>query len=361
MKTPRFVSPLPLLLAGLLVASIAGCSSAGTDSAPSPTPAAVEARIATAETAEIDTGLPVTGTTEPWARVSPAAKIMARIDEMPVDEGQWVERGQLLARLDQRDLQAVAAQSEAAVRMAEAQLENARSQEARMRRLHERGSATDKNLEDAVAGLRVAEASLAQAQANLQAARVTIDYAELRSPVAGWIVSRMAQVGDTTAPGRPLLTIEDRSRMKVMLQVPEASVPGLERGHAVKVRIDVLALSADGTVDRVLPRPDGSRTFDVQVLLDNPGGRIRTGMFVRAALPLAARTALVVPEAAVIRRGQLEGVFVVGDDGLARTRWLRLGDRVDQGYEVLSGLEPGERYLPAPPPGIVDGTPVRGA
>lgn len=361
MNTKRSTSLLLLTIGAGLLLSPAGCSSDDHTAQAPPPPAAVAARVTTAAPSEIAAGLAVTGTTQAWAEVSPAAKIMARIDEMPVREGQWVDRGQLLARLDRRDLEALEAQAEAAVQMAAAQLDNARAQEARMRRLHERGSATEKNLEDAVAALRVAEASLAQSEANLQTSRVMLDYAQVLAPTAGWVVRKMAEAGDTTAPGRPLLTIEDRSRMKVLLQVPEASIPGIERGDPVRVLIDVLDLAAEAAVDRVLPRPDGSRTFDVQVVLDNPGGRIRTGMFVRATLPMAARSALVVPEEAIIRRGQLEGVFVVAEDGLARARWLRLGDRVDGGFEVLAGLEPGERYLPAPPPGLADGTPIQGA
>jgi RND family efflux transporter MFP subunit len=346
---------LPLLLAGL------ACGAPDAE-APAPSEAApVAARIATASPTELADSLAVTGSTAAWARVSPAAKIMARIDEMPVSEGQWVDRGQMLARLDARDLAAADAQARAAVSMAEAQLDNARAQESRMRRLLDRGSATEKNLEDAVAALKVAEASLAQAQANVQATEVMLDYAEIAAPTAGWVTSKMAEMGDTTAPGRPLLTIEDRSRMKVVLQVPETSAATLQRGDAVQLRIDVLDLSADARVDRILPREDGSRTFNVQVVLDNPDGRVRSGMFVRATLPLGERSALLVPQSAIVRRGQLEGIFVLDDQDRARVRWLRLGAPHGSQVEVLAGLDTGDRYLPDPPPGLADGTPVRGA
>jgi hypothetical protein len=82
-------------------------------------------------------------------------------------------------------------------------------------------------------------------------------------------------------------------------------------------------------------------------------------MFARASFERGLREALSVPLAAVVERGQLQGVFVLDPDGLARLRWIRLGRVRGERVEVLSGLSEGESYLSAPPPGLADGTPVR--
>jgi multidrug efflux pump subunit AcrA (membrane-fusion protein) len=81
-------------------------------------------------------------------------------------------------------------------------------------------------------------------------------------------------------------------------------------------------------------------------------------MFARVVFGKEQREVLLVPATALTRRGQLEGVFVVGDEGVARIRWVRVGPRWDDSIEILSGLEPGERIVVDPPPGLVDGTPI---
>jgi RND family efflux transporter MFP subunit len=297
-----------------------------------------------------------TGSVEPWTRASPGTKIMARIETVPVREGDRVRRGELLARLEQADLRAAVHQADAARGMAEAELENATAQHRRMRELHSRGSATEKNLEDAEYRFRAATAGLQQAEANLEAARVMLGYAEIVSPIDGWIVAKHAEVGDMTAPGMPLFVVEDLSRVKVRLTVPETDVVALEVGDSGRVTIDVFRQEQTAEIIRIIPAGDpASRTFEVQMLLSNPEGRLKSGMFARALFEHGERTVLRVPASAVVERGQLNGLFVVDDQGRARLRWTRLGRNEDGRVEVLSGLTSGERYVVAPPPGLRDG------
>ena len=230
-----------------------------------------------------------------------------------------------------------------------------------MEGLHARASVTDKNLEDATAGLRVAEAGLEQARANRAAAEVMLGYAEVRSPVAGWVTAKRIEAGDMAAPGVPFLTVEDLSTVEAVVRVPEGEVAGLAEGSPARVALEVLGEEREGAVARVVPAGDPmSRTFEVRIALENPDGRIKSGMFARARFERGTRRVLLVPEGAVVRRGQLEGIFVVAGDGAARLRWVRLGRAEGGRVEVLSGLDPGEEFLPAPPPGFEDGTPVRG-
>jgi len=112
-------------------------------------------------------------------------------------------------------------------------------------------------------------------------------------------------------------------------------------------------------VDRIIPAGDpASRTFEVDLVLDNPEGAIKSGMFARARFDRGTREALVVPEEALVTRGQLTGLYVVEAEQ-ARLRWLKLGRSLDGGVEVLSGLEPGERYVVPVPAGLFDGATVR--
>ena len=124
-------------------------------------------------------------------------------------------------------------------------------------------------------------------------------------------------------------------------------------------RLDVLAqfITPTGKIEAAR-RTGATRKQQVQVVLDNPDGRIKSGMFVRAEFARGDREALVVPSSAVIDRSQLRGLFVVDGEGLARLRWVRLGRNLDDGFEVLSGLAPGERYVVTPPAALTDGSPV---
>ncbi len=313
--------------------------------------------VATAAKVRVPSEVQAAGAVLPLVRVSPGTKILGRVERVLVDAGEKVARGQLLARLESRDLEAAVAMAQAGVESADAALENARAQRDRMLGLTERGSATAKNLEDASAAFRMAQAGLAQAQAGLAAAKVMLSYAEIRSPLAGWVVERRIEAGDMASPGAPLFTLEDLSKVKVEVQVAEADIEGLLPGAPAVV--ETLGRRAPATIDAVVPAGEAaSRTFTVRLLLENPDGALKSGMFARAAFPRGEEELLLVPETAIVTRGQLEGVFVAGDDGKARLRWLRTGRRSDGRAAVISGLEPGERYLVAPPTGLVDGAAI---
>ncbi len=351
-----------VLIAAALLAS-AGCGGgqepAGTAGGPEVT---VQAAVRTAEIGSVPSRFEVSGSAEPWRKVGPGTKLIGRISEVPVREGDRVKKGQVLARLDSRDLEAAVEQARAALAMAEASDENARVQYDRLVDLHSRGSVTDKNLEDANASARVAAASVRQAVANLAAAEVTLEYAVVRSPIRGWVTSRMVEAGDMAAPGAPMFHVEDLSRIKVTLQVPEGDVVGIAAGDPVELRIDVLDRTLNAEVDRVVPSGDpASRTYRVQVVLDNRAGEIKSGMFVRGKFQTGFREALLVPASALVHRGQLTGIFTVSENGLARLRWVRVGRRSGDGSsaEILSGLSAGERYVPEPPVGLVDGATVQ--
>jgi RND family efflux transporter MFP subunit len=352
-----------LLIAGLFLAgfgAMAGCGGdrkahpAAQDSSPT-----VAAQTAVAEWSSLFVRLDVTGSAAPYRRVSPGTKLLGRIIRVPVQEGDRVTKGQVLAELESRDLAAGVDQAKAALAMAKANRSNARAQFDRMADLHARGSVTDKNLEDAEAGIRVADAAVAQAMAAQEAAEVTFSYAAVRSPLTGWVTKRMVEAGDMAAPGQPMFVLEDLSKIKVNLQVPERHVVGISKTSAVEIVFDVLEESFDAVVDNVVPSADStSRTYQVQVILDNRSGVIKAGMFARATFEGEPRQALVVQASSVISRGQLTGLFILNDADVARLRWVRTGPVSERGIEILSGLNAGERYVSDPPPALVDGARV---
>lgn len=348
-----------LVLAAALLLGAAGCGGGHETPAPAEK-AAVTAEVATASLTDLVGEVTATGAVEPAAQALPGTKLMGRVEQVLVKEGDRVARGQLLARLDSRDLEAAVAQAKAAVMMAEANLKNSEAQFKRITGLHAKGSVTEKNLEDATAHYQVTQAGLAQAQANLGAAEVMLAYAEVRAPLSGFITAKRTEVGDMAAPGMPLFAIDDLSQVKVSVKVPESEIAGIVAGGPARVSVEAGGEVVEAVVDRVVPVADpSSRTFEVKLKLPNPEGRLKSGMFARVAFPKGRRQALLVPAAAIQNRGQLTGLFVLDSDQKARLRWVRLGRPEKDQLEVISGLAAGEKFLAAPPPALQDGTPVQ--
>jgi RND family efflux transporter MFP subunit len=348
---------LSLLAGGLLACSPA----AGPPTAPSPSSAEpVAVRVATARSRQLADPLEVSASLLAVRRVSPGSKILGRIDRLAVREGEAVAKGALLARLEDRDLKAAVAQARAAVAMAEAQRDNATAMARRMRELEARGSATVKNREDAVAGELVAAAAVDQAAANLEAARVTLSYAEVRSPLAGWVVSRLAEEGDMALPGQPIFVIEDLSALEARAEIPESAMAGLVPGAAASVSVEALGRTYATVLSRLIPAGDSaSRSFEARFPLPNDDGTLKSGLFARITLPRGSRQALMVERSAVRRRGQLQSILVV-QDGKAALRFVETGrpDPAGDRIEIVSGLADGELYVVDPPARLADGSPV---
>ncbi len=320
--------------------------------------APVEVVLRTAELAALGSAAPLTGTLRAYRQVAPGSKLLGKVDAVLVREGGAVALGGLLARIESRDLEAAVAQAEAAVAMAEAQSTNAAAQRARMAELAGRGSATPKNLEDAIAGDRIAKAAVEQAEAGLRTAKVTLSYAEVRSPIAGSVVERRIEAGDMAVPGMPMFIVEDASWLEVELAVPESRLAAVAVGETA--RVIVLDRELEAKVERIVPAGDpASRSFTVKLGLANPDGSLRSGMFARVELEGAVRQGLSVERSAVVRRGQLDGLYVASPEGVIQLRWIRTGRAFGDRIEVLSGLEAGERYVSRPEPGLADGTAYR--
>ncbi|HEU4401642.1 MAG TPA: efflux RND transporter periplasmic adaptor subunit [Candidatus Polarisedimenticolia bacterium] len=292
-----------------------------------------------------------------FRRATLGTVLLGRVDEVLRREGDRVAAGEVLARVESRDVAARLAQAEAAVAAARALEENARLTQERMERLAARQAASQKSLEDAVSGHRAAAANLQAAEEGVKAARVYVAYSEVTAPWSGVVVEKRVEVGDTAAPGSPLFVLEDTSKVKVEATVPESALAGLRSGDAVEVSIDAAGgVMRRGRLSEILPAADpGSRTFTVRAILKNQDGALRSGMFARLRLPGPGRTTLAVPATALVARGPLNGLYVLDASGVARLRWVTIGESRDDRVEVLTGLGAGERYVLSPPPGIEDG------
>jgi RND family efflux transporter MFP subunit len=378
MKSTFFVSAV------IVIAAAAGCTHGEAPKAPAGPPVPVS--VAAAAEQDLATPFEAGGVIRAQRVAVIVSRIMAEVRVVPVKAGDRVRAGQALVVLDGRELQAHrtrASASQAAVtqatalaeadrQAAEAGLALARLTHQRIADLKAKNSATQGELDEAVANLRaaearmrVAEARVAEARASIEsaaagasAAEVAASYATLAAPFDGVVTEKSVDPGNMASPGQPLVTVEDDRNFRLDVRLDESRAAFVHVGDEVRVRLESGAADAAGRVAEVQRMLDpGSHDFLVKIDVP-PGASWRSGMYGRAVFRGAARRGLAVPEAAVIRRGQLVSVFVVDSDNHARLRLVNASAAADGRVEIRAGVQAGERVVLSPPPALVDGSPV---
>jgi len=282
------------------------------------------------------------GAVESARRTTVAARILAQIEEVRVNAGEEVAQGDVLVILDARDLESRVQQASEALKAAIAQRDRARQDLARADQLLQEGVTTRQRYDEAFSESQTAEAEVNRLQQSLDEAQTALSYTEIRAPVAGRVIDRLAEPGDTTVPGQALLRLYDPATLRVDAPVRESLAVGLKVGDVLRIELSALQETVTGPIDEIVPFAEpGARTLLVKVRLASDP-RLFAGMFARIAVPAGERVQLLVPPGAVSRIGQLEFVTVV-EDGHAARRMVTTGGRTNDGrLEILSGLKEGD-------------------
>lgn len=286
----------------------------------------------------------IPGTVQAKTRATLEAKVAGRITELPVRIGQQVKAGELLARLDADEIKARLDQ-------ARASLEQATRDRDRYTALLEQQAVTQAEFDAVLARYRIAEASVREAE-------TMFAYTEVRAPFDGIVNRKFADVGDLAVPGKPLIELETAGAFRLEADVPEAFIDQIKLGTKLAVRIDALDRVLEGVISEIAAGGDAvSRTVHVKIDLPQSPG-LRSGLFGRLTLPVAEHTALCVPKSALVKRGQLDLVFVVAN-GTAQLRLVKPGRHLQDVVELLAGVEPGEFVVVEGAVGLLDGQPVQ--
>lgn len=298
----------------------------------------------------------VAGTVRSQTTSTLAANVVGTVLRVRVAEGDRVYAGDVLVDIDAREPRAQADRAQAgseevehAIDAATANAQLADTTFHRYEALHQRGSASQQEFDEARTKATAAQAELArlvarrgEARAASTQANAVLGYSSVRSPIDGIVTTRFVDPGAQAAPGVPLLAIENESATRVDASVPESVV--VHPGDQAIVTAGEQRLGA--RVTRVQPSIDsGARSAIVQLELERP---LRSGTYVRVSFTIGKRSVVTVPAEALVQSGQLTSVFVVGTGDIARMRLVTLGDRDGTSVEVLSGLEAGERIVSAP-------------
>lgn len=284
-----------------------------------------------------------------------SAQVSGRVAQLLVQPGDVVRKGQALAVIDDRATQAGVAQAQASVLQAETEVANAQTQEARVRDLHAQGFVAKAALENAQAQLKAAQAALAAARAGQTQSSLAQGFTRVSAPYDGRVLATHVEAGVLAMPGSPIVTVYAPQPLRAEVHVPasfQAQALGAQRMEVQLPGTDTWvspsqvsnAQAADPVSQTVLWR------LDLQPI-DTKGqvpGRNLQVRFVGAKTDATANQRLVVPSAAVLRRGELTAVYVVSEPVPGRAQFVlravRVGPALPQGQiEVVTGLKSGER------------------
>ncbi|MFN7065406.1 MAG: efflux RND transporter periplasmic adaptor subunit [Aquificaceae bacterium] len=313
-------------------------------------------RIGTVEKiSEIETSY--TGEVIADKRVEIATRLTGKVKGLYVEEGQAVRAGQLLAVIDAEDIIAQAGAIEGQIIQAQEGLKAAIANYEAVKKTYERylnllgeGAITQQEFDQVKAQFESSKAQVEQAKAGIgslqsqrQAVLSNMEYANLVSPVGGYVVQKGVSLGDLALPGRPLFIIEAPPYLFEVF-LPERYVGKVRLGEEFNLYIPSLDKGIKGRVKEVSPALDPTtRTLRVKLQLNGIEG-IRSGMYGILLIPEKVE-ALLVPQSAIVKRFDFTGVWVVRPDKVLELRFVKLGEVRGDRVEVLSGLREGERIV----------------
>lgn len=270
--------------------------------------------------------------------ISPS--VVLRIDKILVEVGDRVHAGQLLAEMDRSSLI-----------QSKTQLDNIQLEYDRQLALYEVGGTSKQLLDAQQVQLDVARTSYENLKENTQ----------LISPIDGIVTARNYDNGDMYSVGKPLLTVQKIVPVKLMIHVSEGFYTQVKEGMPVKIHLDVYKDETfTGKVSLIYPTIDAAtRTFPVEITLDNKDMRVRPGMFARVTIDFGTERRVVLPDLAVVKQtGSGDRYVYVYNDGKVDFVKVELGRRTDTRYEVLSGVPDGARVVVAGQSRLYDGAEV---
>jgi RND family efflux transporter MFP subunit len=270
-----------------------------------------------------------------------APTIPGRIDNILVEVGNNVRRGQLLVQMDRTNLV-----------QAQLQLTNAERELGRVAELFKSGSATQQQLDQLTSQVNVLRETVRNLAENV----------DLHSPIDGVVTSRMFDAKNIFGGTQPILIVMQIAPVKVLVNISEIYFPQVKTGMEVRVKLDVYPNRFfTGKINIIYPTIDRlSRTFSAEVTIANSDMSIRPGMFARVELNFGTLDHVVVPDLAVIKQPgtNTRYVFTV-ENGVARRREVQLGRLIGSSYEVISGIEPGAQVVVAGQSRLLDQMPVK--
>ena len=269
-----------------------------------------------------------TSTVQPYVKNNITPQTAGRITKINAEIGDFVKKGQVLAEIDKASLQ-----------QAQLQLHNQEVELERLRTLYEAGAISKSDLDAIELSYNVTKTQVE----NL------LENTVLCSPIDGVVTARNYDVGDMYAMSSPIYTVEQIKPVKLLVAVSESDYTKVKKGDSVEIVADALPETTFyGKIEKIYPTVDAAtRTFNVEVVVANNYSSLRPGMFARVTVNFGSNNNVVIPDVAVVKQqGSGERfVYVLNADGTVTYKKVELGRRMGAEYEVLSGLEDGDKIV----------------
>jgi RND family efflux transporter MFP subunit len=267
-----------------------------------------------------------------------AARLTASVVEVLVKVGDQVKQGDVLARLESDDLDARVRQSEQALSSAQAQLNTARKEFARVKALLNRKLIPQSQYDQAESTLQTAQANFNRSQAAVSEAETTFGYSIITAPFDGLITQKPINKGDTATPGALLLSIYNPDSLEIEVNFSESVMPYVSYDKQVDVAFPSYDVTTSAIIKEVTPSADAnSRSYTVKLQFKSPSA-VYPGTFAKVSLTLTDDVVLRIPKEAVYQVGQLDYVKVLQEGGEVETRLIQLGNM----ERVRTGLKQGD-------------------
>lgn len=328
------------LIALLAVAVLGACSGEKEKAAAEKVDEKPRVKLADVKARPVEQIHEYTATVEAEVKNNIAPSTPVRIDRILVEVGDRVSKGQKLVSMD-----------EATLKQTEFQLENQKIEFNRLDELYKVGGASKSEWDAAKMALDVKQS----AYDNL------LENTSLLSPINGVVTARNYDNGDMYSGGDPVLVVEQITPVKLLINVSEGYFTKVKKGAPVAVKVDVYGEEEfEGKISIVYPTVNSNtRTFPVEIKLDNRDQKVRPGMFARATLNFGTQDHVVVPDLAIVKRaGSGDRYVYVYKDGKVSYNKVQLGRRMDTEYELLSGVDNNSQVVIAGQSKLADGVEV---
>lgn len=307
--------------------------------------------IATVESRVISRALPLSGSIAPFVQATLKSKVGGEVEQLKLREGQDVREGDVIARVDTRNLQAQYDREAAAVEKARADLELARLNRDKNRQLLEQKFISQNTFEQTESAYAGSVASFKLAEAEARVAQINLEDAVIRAPFSGTIAKRLVQPGEKVSPDSEIVTLVDLKQMVLEAAVPAAEIPSVRVGQKVRFRVGGFGdRTFEGEVQRINPvTADNSRAIMIYIAVPNPDSALKGGMFAQGSLMLSSmQPVLAVSQRAVRDDAGVSYVYVLRDEKIVRTP-VKVGPRSEGEafVEVRDGLSAGDRVIVA--------------
>ena len=343
-----------LKAAAALLAVLALAACGRQEPAPKAAAGAAPLKSAVVEQRDVEVAYTAEALVEAVRQSTVSSQIAGRIIELRFDVGDYVKKGDVIARIDERAASQALAASEAQVREAEAALRNARAEFERSKQLLAQKFLSQAALDRAEAQYKAAQARVTALLAGAGQAATERGFATIVAPYSGVVAVRHVELGEMATVGKPLMTGFDPATLRVSATVPQAEIAAIQAGAKARIELPSVGKWIDATGLTVIPTAD-PRTHTSQVRLGLPPDvrGIYPGIYARAHFVTGRKPALLVPREAVVRRSEVTAVYVVPDSPepqrSPQLRQIRLGTGGDErSIEVLAGLRAGERVALEP-------------